>query len=212
VTPRNASREDPDVETVGYEYDVFLSYTRRAGGAVWVKEHFHPALRDALENCMPRKPKIFVDFEQKGGTVWRQEVERSLLRSRLLVAVYSPPYFRSDWCLAEWTTMIERCRKLGLGTKENPRSLIHGIRHHDGDYYPAEAKAGIMWDFRRWNKALKYETYSRTDDYPEFLNQVELVAHQVACHLDEAPEWDENWPFVSPDPPDELPPGPVPTL
>ncbi|GAB2831044.1 hypothetical protein [Lentzea nigeriaca] len=31
---------------MGYEYDVFLSYTRQGGGDVWVREHFYRALRE----------------------------------------------------------------------------------------------------------------------------------------------------------------------
>jgi len=198
---------------VGYEYDVFLSYTRRGGGDVWVRDHFYRALREWLGNEMAAEPRIFVDWNQETGVAWPDNLERALLRSKVMVAVFSPPYFRSEWCVAEWESMLERHRTLGYGTADHPRHLVLPVRYADGRHYPPEAQAVQQRDFTPWNKPLPYETYSRSKDYEYFYAAVQQLAGEVAERVEDAPPWDPSWKVVRPAlDPRSLPPGPLPRL
>ncbi|NGY60962.1 toll/interleukin-1 receptor domain-containing protein [Lentzea sp. NEAU-D13] len=198
---------------MGYEYDVFLSYTRRGGGEMWVREHFHRALKDWLGNEMGFDPRIFVDWGQETGVAWPENLERALLRSKVMVAVFSPPYFRSPWCRAEWESMLERHRVLGYGTADQPRQLVLPVRYADGRHYPPEAHATQQRDFTSWNLPLAYEVYSRSANYEHFLTAVQELAKEVAERIEEAPPWDPAWQVVRP-PLDltTVPPGPLPRL
>jgi hypothetical protein len=198
---------------VGYEYDVFLSYTRRGGGDVWVREHFYRALKEWLGNEMAVEPRIFVDWNQNTGVAWPVNLERALLRSKVMVAILSPPYFRSSWCQAEWASMAERHRMLGYGTAGDPRLLVHGVRYADGKHYPADAQSVLCRDFTRWNKPLPYDVYSRTTDYVDFYTAVQGLAKEVAERVEDVPAWDPAWRVVRPPPdPGAPPPGPLPRL
>src|SRR5689334_14275245 len=81
-----------------YENDVFLSFAHATDSGQWVREHFHRALVDALNNTLPREPRVFVDWRQPTGVAWRKNIARALHASRLLVPVFCPPYFRSRRC------------------------------------------------------------------------------------------------------------------
>jgi hypothetical protein len=198
---------------VGYEYDVFLSYTRSGGGEVWVRDHFYRALCQWLGNETADEPRIFVDWNQQTGVSWPDNLERALLRSKVMVAVFSPPYFRSEWCLAEWESMLERHRTLGYGTADHPRHLVLPVRYADGKHYPPEAQAAQQRDFTPWNKPLPYEIYSRSRDYVEFYTAVQKFAEEVAERIAGAPPWDPTWKVVRPSvDPRTRPPGPLPRL
>ncbi|HEX7306280.1 toll/interleukin-1 receptor domain-containing protein [Lentzea sp.] len=198
---------------MGYEYDVFLSYTRRGGGDVWVREHFHRALKEWLGNEMDKDPEIFVDWTQETGVAWPPNLERALLRSRVMVAVFSPPYFRSPWCRAEWESMLERHKTLGYGSADHPRQLVLPVRYADGQHYPPEAQATQQADFTSWNKPLAYEVYSRSANYEHFLAAVQELAKEIAERIEYAPPWDPEWKVVRPAlDPATLPPGPLPRL
>ncbi|MFD5825498.1 TIR domain-containing protein [Lentzea sp. NPDC060358] len=198
---------------MGYEYDVFLSYTRRGGGDVWVREHFHRALKEWLGNEMADEPRIFVDWSQKTGVSWPDNLERALLRSKVMIAVLSPPYFRSEWCLAEWESMLDRHRTLGYTTLDHPQGLVLPVSYADGLHYPPEAQAVQQHNFKAWNKPLPYETYSRSTEYEHFYAAVQKLAAEVAERIDDVPPWDPTWKVVRPAPnPASVPPGPLPRL
>lgn len=198
---------------MGYEYDVFLSYTRCGGGGLWVKELFHRALKEWLANEMAEEPRIFVDWEQETGVSWPDNLERALLRSKVMVAVLSPPYFRSRWCRAEWESMLERHRVLGYGTKDHPRHLVLPVRFADGRHYPESAQAAQQRDFTPWNTPLPYEVYSRSPQYLDFYAAVQRLAEEVAKRVEDAPPWDPAWQVVRPPiDPATVPPGPLPRL
>jgi hypothetical protein len=50
----------------------------------------------------------FMDNDLDRGAAWEQELSESLSRSLLLVPLYSPSYFRSDFCGREWQFFYEQ--------------------------------------------------------------------------------------------------------
>lgn len=183
---------------MGYEYDVFLSYTRAAGAQEWVEQCFWPQLRDALENHMARSPSVFVDFRSiETGSEWPEVLERALKHSRVLVAVWSPPYFRSGWCVAEWQSMRRRQLDESASMGRELR-LIHPIVFADGDHFPAEAKSAQRRDFSDWN--LPPRPFQQSQEYLEFAKAVKDFADHLARQIDQAPEWSPTWSVVRPTP------------
>ncbi len=119
-----------------YRYDIFISYLhtnpngREAATYTWVREYVHPELERWLPESVPRghQTQVFLDdINIKIGTEWPLVLQQALQTSRCLLAVLSRQYFSSKWCLAEWNTMLEREKLLGLRTREKPSGLIYPI-------------------------------------------------------------------------------------
>lgn len=188
---------------MAYEYDVFLSYTTASSNGAWVKEHFQRLFAEQLANAMPRDPSIFVFEDQETATAWPDMLARALRRSKVLLSVLSPPYFRSPWCVAEWSSMVAREKMLGLGTEVSPRLLIHPIVYADGKHFPAEAHRNYSRDFSKWN--YPYSSFKESRAYLDFFDAVEVLAQEIAARLDEVPPWQPDFPIVRPEPQISIP-------
>jgi hypothetical protein len=183
---------------LAYEYDVFLSYRRKPPVDQWVQNHFHPQLQDWLDESSAEERRVFIDVQAETGVAWPENLKRALSRSRLLVAVFSPRYFRSAWCIAEFQTMLERERVLGLRTQDNPRGLILPVRFSDGEHFPDDAKNIEQFDLSHWNFAAP--AFSQSVAYLQFLERVQKFARDVSNRLADIPAWDDAWPIATPQP------------
>jgi len=68
-----------------------------------------------LFNDLGRNVDIFIDQRLVVGRDWVDELAIELARSKIVVALFSRPYFDSDWCVHELDLMIERAGgKVGL--------------------------------------------------------------------------------------------------
>src|SRR2546421_13118609 len=98
----------------GYRYDVFISYTRRAGNSLrWVRNHLHPRLVDCLGDQLGNSPTVYLDKAMERGVHWPTDIADALRRSKILIPICTPPYFWSPWCTAEWHSMRKREEMLG---------------------------------------------------------------------------------------------------
>jgi hypothetical protein len=181
-----------------YIYDVFVSYRHKQPVMDWVKNHFYPLLEQRLPDELPveYKTKIFVDLDEiETGSDWPAKLRQALKGSRCILPVWSPEYFRSDWCMAEWMTMLERQRLLGLGTEQQPDGLIYPVVFADGEHFPPEARRAQYKDLRKWN--IPHPVFRETTDYVEFDRQVQLLVNELAGMIRRAPEW-RDWPIITP--------------
>ena len=128
---------------MAYVHDVFISYKRDPVRNQWLEEHFIPlfssTVREAIAAAALRRPAgIFYDqtqiskaslvFDQTGiepGQPWRQALAAAIRTSRCMVAIWTPLYFWSPWCLAEWDSFRNR-----------PRAVVVPIRTHGGESFP----------------------------------------------------------------------------
>lgn len=179
-----------------YEWDVFISYSHKGHVRDWVKNHFHRELMLSLEDVLPDDPRIFIDHEIPTGSQWPERLEAALLRSRCLVTVWSPPYFRSEWCMAEWVSMRKREATLKEVNGQSP-TLIYPIRFADGDHFPPEAN-----NTQQCKDLSEYghdgEQFRDTPDYLNFQKEMRTVAKEIATILECAPEWQADWPVDRP--------------
>jgi hypothetical protein len=163
----------------------------------WVKNHFHPILEQRLPDGLPvdHETKIFVDWDIETGSAWPAKLSQALKKSRCILPIWSPQYFRSDWCLAEWKTMMERERLLGLRTEQRPEGLVFPVTFADGEHFPQEARDTQPKDLRKWN--IPHPVFRETVDYVEFDKQVQLLVNELARMIQRAPAW-QDWPVVTP--------------
>lgn len=182
-----------------YEYDVFLSYPRQGNSGDWVRNHFYAELRGFLDEELVESPRIYFDEAQPPGVRWPQNLRKALLRSKVLVAVWSPPYFRSEWCLAEWQSMRAREAHLCIGGAENPQGLVFPVVFWDGENFPEEARETQWHDLSRFS--LPSPEFARTAEFVEFQRRMQNVARAIAKLLATAPPWQDGWPVRLPDSP-----------
>lgn len=188
---------------MAYEYDVFLSYPREGQVCPWVHNHLFPLLRDCLGSRLEQAPRIFVDTAQPTGVLWPDNLRNALTASRLLVAVWTPPYFRSKWCLAEWNSMLER-ESLLQGSGHNlRRGLVYPVVYSDGDHFHQRARdTQYRRDLSKFT--YPYPCFRESTTYLSFHDTMMSVAEEIESHLSEIPDWQPDWPIVEP----ELTPSP----
>lgn len=182
---------------MSYSYDVFLSYPRQGNSGDWVRNHFHAQLRGFLREELGDFPRIYFDEEQPVGVEWPRHLRNALLRSKMLVAVWSPPYFRSEWCVAEWQSMRAREAHLKLADRDPPVGLVFPVVFWDGKNFPVEAQRTQWHDLSRFS--LPSPEFERTAEYVEFQRKVQRVAGDIARLLQSAPPWEDGWPVQTPD-------------
>ncbi len=180
---------------MAYEWDVFISYPRSGQVGAWVGNHFAPVLRDCLESVLPQQPRIFIDHSLETGVAWSDALKQALLRSRLLVAVWTPPFFRSPWCMAEWESMLEREAVLAGGRP--PRGLIYPVVYSDGNHFALKAK---QTQFRRDLTKFTYPQPGFRDSvaYLGFHDTMMDIAAEIETHLQTVPPWQDHWPIIEP--------------
>lgn len=183
----------------GYEHHLFLSYRRKGTVPDWVQNHFAPRLQEHLEDLLPEEPSIFVDAQIETGSCWPERLSQALQRSCFLLSIWTPSYFQSPWCMAEWHTMRERERLLGLRCAENPAGLVYPVVYSDGENFPNEAQIiQHRTDLRDYN--IPDKQYDRTEDYIQFRRRVQGVANELADWIKRPPTWDASWPVLRPAP------------
>jgi hypothetical protein len=169
-----------------YVYEVFLSYRRGVIHSQWLVEHFVPLFKDRLreeiaEECNRDAGDLFLDVNevQPGMSVGGKVVD-GLKTARCLVALLSPSYFRSQWCLVEWDSFRTRShserRELVV-----PTILSQGttVRRAVGD---------TMWaDFSEYT--IIGEGFRRTERYVAFQDEIKRLAKRVATVIANAPAW-----------------------
>jgi len=187
----------------GYEFDVFVSYIRRGNPYSWVSNHFLPRLRDCLADQLADEPTVFVDEEMERAANWPARLEQALNRTKVMVAVLSPQYFRSPWCLAEWDTMVERERQLGMFTAEQPQGLIYPVLFSDSDTFPDAVKVRGWRDLKPWNQP--DPVFQQTVEWTGFHQQMSEIAVDLAKKLPRIPDWRPGWPAFRPEPPYRAP-------
>lgn len=182
----------------GYLYDVFLSYRRKPPIEPWIKNHFYPELKDWLDSTLPYESRIYFDQEQETGVNWPQNLKTALLRSRCVVTVWAPQYFRSKWCMAEWESIRKRQELLGFGTETNPRGLVFPVIFHDGKNFPIDASViQSATSLKKYNYPAP--VFKQAPDYLKFIKEMQNIADELSNMILSAPEWQPNWPVVMPE-------------
>jgi hypothetical protein len=181
---------------MAYKYDIFISYKRGLIGDEWLDTRFIPLFQDAVEDeiivqCGRRALGIFFDrarlardtrqLDQTGiepGQNWREALKDGLESSCCLLAVCSPKYFQSEWCMTEWDTFQQR-------NKAAKKDLIVPITLHDGEKFPGAGSALQYADFNDYY--IVGDGFTKTEPYVQFQKLIKVLATRVAKVIASAP-------------------------
>ena len=171
-----------------YKYDAFFSYKRHSESDDWHKE-LKNKLEFWLSHELGRQAYIFLDTEDiKTGHRWRTKIAGALAESRCLVCIWSPMYFQSKWCVAEWRTFEERGETMNC-------DLVVPARFHDGQHYPQAAKDRQTSDFRNFVSTVP--TFWETRSAAEFESlKLRPFTEELAASVLAAPEFSIDFPLI----------------
>lgn len=104
----------------------FLSCARRDDRATYVGRFYNDLLTAlALPGTVSARQPPFRDVESISlGDDWLLELSRAVGSCRAMVALYSPAYFRSEYCGKEWTHFAARVKRYQEMTSVQPRALV----------------------------------------------------------------------------------------
>ncbi|MFE9746394.1 toll/interleukin-1 receptor domain-containing protein [Saccharothrix saharensis] len=190
----------------GYKFDFFISYARRGSVQKWLLNHFHQKLIECLADQMAPTPEVYVDKTMSRAVHWPSSLQHALRHSKIMIALLTPHYFHSKWCLAEWSSMLAREKMLGMANSGQPGGLVYPILYSDSQNFPPEGRERSWQDFKEY--AHPDPCYQETRQYVDFHREVTRVAIDLVDLLQQVPPWRSDWPDV--DPPNPVLPTPVP--
>ena len=180
-----------------YEYEVFVSYRRRDPVLSWMNNHFFPKLVHWLPQFWPSEmptPRVAKDDQMETGVRWPDRLAQMHAGSRCMVAIVSPEYFRSAWCVSEWRAMQAREKLVGMATKQRTRGLIFPVLFcGDTSILPKEAASRQWADFTRLN--FPDEVFRFHPSYLELDQAVQDVARDLVSMIKSAPKR-RAWPHL----------------
>ena len=176
-----------------YIYDAFFSYKRDLESDAWhakVKAKLEFWVRQELQR---QDVRIFFDTEEiHTGNRFKQKLASALKQSRCVVCVWSPLYFQSKYCYSEWSTFLHR-------EKITQKELVLPASFHDGESFPANAKAIQYLDFSPFANTMP--AFWDTAEAVRFQPLLQQFARDLANMIRDAPPYDDGFPIV--DVPDE---------
>lgn len=185
-----------------YRYDVFVSYKREPSEKRLVTPWLRKVL-DRIEYWLRQElggegPRIFFDEDSiEVGDDWPEEIRAALLTAKCLLPIWSPEYFRSTWCIAEWKSFLTREKLLAARGRACSR-LIVPIKFHDGHWFPPEAARVQQLDLSRYTATTDaFWESQRADELDQLIIK---FAPMLAGAVAKAPPYEGNWPLDLGDP------------
>ena len=182
-----------------YYYHIFISYSRLGDVPGWVHTHFLPVLTNRMDAVWNESPQIFIDQKIDVGSDWPEDLANALHHSCCMLAIWSPSFFRSKWCMAEWETMLAREQQTGLRSRGHTMGLVYPVVFSDGEYFPEAAKR-TQSKFDLKDYTYPYPQFRNTPEYLKFHDKMTEVANGLVRLLQEVPPWNAAWTVVRPPP------------
>lgn len=173
-----------------YTYDIFLSYANGFEGLFgeWTRNHFYKLFKLHLEDALGRRPEVYMDEQQPVTTTpWPMERKRALADSCCVVALFSPSYFDSPWCMQELLSMHQREKLPDFQNATEPISLVHPVIISDGDGFPQVAKELRHQPFDCRNFMRVGDAFEKTLRYIDFQDRMSQWVVGVARTVRQAP-------------------------
>jgi TIR domain len=173
---------------MGYQYDIFLSYKHNDAFVAWLDECFLPCLKQFIALVTGREIAVFLDKEQipPDEKKWMGRLDRGMGQSRCLIAIWSPSYFTSPWCLRECAAFEGRIKR---NEKKSGQSLIFPVAIHNGLHFPPFARAMSIFDLREFN----YPLLRKSEQFSRFERRMQTLVHELAPVITEGPPWRPQW-------------------
>lgn len=175
------TRPDP-----GRRHSVFLSYNRAPDVQRWVSRVLLPLLEEQLPHAgVTGRPAIFKDDRPDAipaGDPWGQRIQDGVRDCSVLIAVLTPMYFQSEWCLHELGSTLDRQRRTG-------RTCVLPLRFSDGELFPPELR-------QQWLDVEPFDHLLSHRGHKKLLERGKEVASRAAELVLNDPG-DPDWQWIS---------------
>lgn len=174
-----------------YQYDVFISVKSSFLFEKWIVERFMPIFEEFLcedsLTVLGRRPKLFFFRDTlKPGDPWPEDLRNAIKKSCIAIALCTPTYFATRWCLVEFHSFLNRVVEQGA------RVLIP-ISIYDGESFPEYARSIQAMDISEF--VIDGEAFEKTIQYVEFQKKMRVLSDIVAQRLKVAPAY-QDWPII----------------
>jgi len=139
---------------------------------------------------MTQEPKIFIDENIAEGHSWPHELAHALGRSKVLVALWTPTYFNSQWCTSELAHMYAREQRCGYRTVEHPHGLIIPALLQNGENFPLKARSIQMKDLQGCANVWLAPDSPKKE---ELSQRIREWTPQIVQAIRHAPDFDPMW-------------------
>jgi hypothetical protein len=164
---------------MAFKYSCFISYCH--GQHDLIKgfiDQLKTALKGELDTLLDEQ--VFIDAERlKPGYLYNEELARALCESVCMIVVYSPRYFRHDYCIREYQAMkqLEDRRRALLGKEAHGRGFIIPIVFRaDADILARVREYRHYCDFSRFTLAT--QDMSRNPEYVDEIRKIAAVIYE----------------------------------
>jgi hypothetical protein len=202
AVPKSAETVKKGPARIPYDFDIdiFISYAHSddapliKGEEGWVSK-FHRALEVRLGQLM-KDPKILRDLKLQGNDEFSEEIISKLRKSKILVAIISPRYLQSQWCMKELREFIKTAQSSGgiyVGNKSRIFKIAKTYVPHEE--HPDEIRGLLGYDFFRFDRlddnARPHEFMLEKGSpyYHEFIEKLNDLTYDI---VDLIKEIDEN--------------------
>jgi TIR domain len=190
---------------MAYKYDLFISYKRMKFDNEWIAQHFLPLLSHRLSQTFGahglQKPTVFIDVAEKDarirqnspdidfvgvatGSDWEKELEKAISVSACMLGLWSPLYFKAEWCLIEFKSF--EFRQTSTFKPVLPVSIF------DGENFPAEVRTYQIAQMAEYCRAGPIKDLPF---YTNFDSDIAALSKEIAVARKSAPRF-KDWPIV----------------
>lgn len=195
------------------EIDVFISYTHVDNEPLskeqkeeegWISR-FHHSLEKCLWKLLGRKPIIWRDVKLQGNDEFSDVIISKIQKAKALVAVISPCYLNSQWCMKELHQFLKAAKDNGgirVGNKSRIFKIVKTYIPHNE--HPDEIRGLLGYDFFQLDEEGRPNEFMSKEGLPyfrEFLTKLKDVAwdiHKFLKEVDKQRETGEKPPVSSP--------------
>ncbi len=150
----------------GHKHDLFLSYAHKE--AAWV-EAFGKALGDEFQERTGKQITFWQDSQNlRLGQKWGDEIKEGIRNAAAFVAIVSPTYFNSPWCVQERSIVLEKDLE---ALKVDSFYRFLKIVKTPGPGKLHEEMLKELQDIRFFNKADNYELLAGSPEYTCVIRQ-----------------------------------------
>lgn len=186
-----------------YAWEVFVSYPRASTKIRnWVEQVFHPQLQEELGALGVNETLVFRDTQDLTYGDWPVHLSEAHRRSKVFIPVLCAPYFKSGWCMAEWSLAFER--ELVVWGSAHSNELVIPVLFNDGapkdlDALPEPIKSQVQARTRlplhEFSDIL--DRRANSGEALDFRRTVRrLCEERVEPALRNAPTWQTGWPSL----------------
>jgi len=181
------------------DYDLFISYShldnvpRFKDQEGWISS-FHYSLDACLGELLGRKPRIWHDKILQGNDKFNDEIVSKLFKTKIFLAVISPSYLQSEWCMKELYEFINAAKTregIHIGNKSRIFKIVKTFVPHE--QHPDEIRELLGYEFFLKDERGRPHVCTPEREsiyYHKYLEELENVAHDI-CELIHEMEWED---------------------